>query len=48
MVGIYNKADGTLLERCKVENLEEALKDWKDLGFDTEVGPAFTNLILLY
>ena len=47
MVGIYNKADNSLLERCKQHQLDAALKDWAALGYETCVGPAFRNLILL-
>lgn len=48
MIGIYDTANGSLLERCRPELLELALADWARLGYATRLGPAFPNLLLLY
>lgn len=47
MIGIYDVEDDSLLERCDKHNLEKALRQWKELGFKTRLGPAFPNLIIL-
>jgi len=47
MIGIYNKADRKLLERCSPQELPKALKDWKDLGYETYLGNPFPNLYIL-
>lgn len=48
MIGIYDASNNKLLERCNRDELQSALRDWADLGYDTYLGPAFPNMILLY
>ena len=47
MIGIYDASSNELLERCSQDQLQTSLRDWADLGYDTYVGPAFSNMILL-
>lgn len=47
MIGIYDSSNGKLLERCSQDQLQTAIRDWTDLGYDTYTGPAFPNMILL-
>lgn len=47
MIGIYDSSNGKLLERCSQDQLQTAIRNWTDLGFDTYTGPAFTSMILL-
>jgi hypothetical protein len=46
-LGIYNKKDGSLLERCDKDKVQEAVRQWHELGYETVLGPAFKNLIVL-
>lgn len=47
MIGIYDSSNGKLLEVCVQDQLQTAIRDWTDLGYDTYTGPAFSNMILL-
>lgn len=47
MIGIYNAQTNELLERCDSEHLEDALADWRQLGYETKIGSAFANLLIL-
>ena len=50
LIGIYDPTSvlpNTPLERCSKDNLKDALNQWRELGFNPTLGPAYRNLIHL-